>query len=107
MREDKSRVAFLRAHYRDAPWDFITDWGYALAPAVDAGRMVLFDCFAVNVCGVKVAKGKTAPDLFLLAAAELAVDPAACVVVEDAPAGVAAAKNGGMKAIGIARLHDE
>lgn len=79
----------------------------ALAPAVDAGRMALFDCFAVNVCGVKVAKGKPAPDLFLLAAAELAVDPAACIVVEDAPAGVAAAKNGGMKAIGIARLHNE
>ena len=35
------------------------------------------------------------------------VDPTDCVVIEDAPAGVAAAKNGGMKAIGIARLHDE
>jgi beta-phosphoglucomutase-like phosphatase (HAD superfamily) len=67
----------------------------------------LVDCFAANVCGVDVDKGKPAPDLFLLAAAALAVDPADCVVVEDAPAGVAAAKNGGMKAIGIARLHDE
>lgn len=67
----------------------------------------LFDCFAANVCGVPVPHGKPAPDLFLLAAAELAVDPADCVVVEDAPAGVAAAKNGGMKAIGVARLHDE
>ena len=67
----------------------------------------LIDCFAANVCGYDVPKGKPAPDLFLAAAAALAVDPTDCVVIEDAPAGVAAAKNGGMKAIGIARLHDE
>jgi beta-phosphoglucomutase-like phosphatase (HAD superfamily) len=71
------------------------------------GDTTLVDCFAANVCGYDVEKGKPAPDLFLLAAAALAVDPTDCVVVEDAPAGVAAAKNGGMKAIGIARLHDE
>jgi HAD superfamily hydrolase (TIGR01509 family) len=70
-------------------------------------KTTLVDCFAANVCGHDVEKGKPAPDLFLLAAAALAVDPADCVVVEDAPAGVAAAKNGGMKAIGIARLQDE
>jgi beta-phosphoglucomutase-like phosphatase (HAD superfamily) len=68
---------------------------------------MLVDCFAANVCGRDVENGKPAPDIFLLAATALAVDPADCVVVEDAPAGVAAAKNGGMKAIGIARLHDE
>jgi beta-phosphoglucomutase len=68
---------------------------------------MLIDCFAANVCGRDVEHGKPAPDIFLLAAAALAVAPADCVVVEDAPAGVAAAKNGGMKAIGIARLHDE
>ena len=66
----------------------------------------LLDCFAVNVCGQDVA-GKPAPDIFLAAAAALAVAPADCIVVEDAPAGVAAAKTGGMKTIGIARLHDE
>ncbi len=66
----------------------------------------LIDCFAANVCGQNVA-GKPAPDIFLAAAAALAVPPAACVVIEDAPAGVAAAKTGGMKAIGIARLRDE
>ena len=71
------------------------------------GETTLSKCFAANVCGYDVEKGKPAPDLFLLAAAALSVDPADCVVVEDAPAGVAAAKNGGMKAIGIARLHDE
>lgn len=69
--------------------------------------ITLLDCFPVNVCGRAVARGKPAPDLFLLAAAELGVEPGDCVVVEDAPSGVAAAKSGGMKAIGIARLKDE
>jgi beta-phosphoglucomutase-like phosphatase (HAD superfamily) len=69
-------------------------------------RTRLLDCFAANVCGQDVA-GKPAPDIFLAAAAALGVAPADCIVVEDAPAGVAAAKNGGMKTIGIARLHDE
>jgi beta-phosphoglucomutase-like phosphatase (HAD superfamily) len=66
----------------------------------------LIDCFAANVCGQDV-EGKPAPDIFLAAAAALAVPPTDCVVIEDAPSGVAAAKNGGMKAIGIARLNDE
>jgi beta-phosphoglucomutase len=77
------------------------------AAAADAQRPTrLIDCFAANVCGQDV-EGKPAPDIFLAAAAALAVPPADCVVIEDAPSGVAAAKNGGMKAIGIARLHDE
>ncbi len=76
------------------------------ATAGRSRRTRLLDCFAANVCGQDVA-GKPAPDLFLAAAAALGVAPAECVVVEDAPAGVAAAKNGGMKSIGIARLHDE
>ncbi|MFZ1415092.1 MAG: HAD-IA family hydrolase [Defluviicoccus sp.] len=67
----------------------------------------LMDCFDANVCGRDVEKGKPSPDLFLLAAGELAVSPHECVVVEDAPAGVIAAKSGGMKAIGVARQRDE
>jgi beta-phosphoglucomutase-like phosphatase (HAD superfamily) len=66
----------------------------------------LLDCFKVNVCGHPVAYGKPAPDLFLLAAAQLGMPPADCIVVEDAPAGIAAAREGGMKAIGIARAGD-
>jgi beta-phosphoglucomutase len=51
--------------------------------------------------GSEVATAKPAPDLFLLAAAKLGLDPALCVVVEDAEAGVAAAKAGSMPCIGI------
>jgi len=46
-----------------------------------------------------VERGKPAPDLFLYAAREMDVDPAACVVVEDSPAGVMAAKAAGMKVV--------
>jgi beta-phosphoglucomutase len=70
------------------------------------GKRTLLDVFDINVCGRDVAHGKPSPDLFLLAAQEVGVDPENCVVVEDAPAGVQAARSGGMRAIGIARLDD-
>ncbi len=59
-----------------------------------------------DLSGREVAHGKPAPDLFLLAAAALGVEPGRCVVVEDAPAGIEAARAGGMAALGIARLDD-
>ncbi len=56
----------------------------------------LLDMFDANVNGHAVPRGKPDPALFLLAAAAVGALPAACVVVEDAPAGVQAAKAGGM-----------
>ncbi len=44
-----------------------------------------------------VQRGKPAPDLFLLAAERMRVAPAHCMVVEDSPAGVAAAHGAGMR----------
>ena len=58
--------------------------------------------FDVDVSG-RATRGKPAPDLFLMAASELGVAPEHCLVVEDAPAGIQAAKAGGMKALGVAR----
>ncbi|MBK8209580.1 MAG: HAD-IA family hydrolase [Rhodospirillales bacterium] len=66
----------------------------------------LLQVFAANVCGRDVEHGKPSPDLFLLAAEELGVPPVRCVVVEDATSGIEAAKAGGMRAIGVARLDD-
>ena len=43
-----------------------------------------------------VKNGKPAPDLFLHAAREMNVEPANCVVIEDSPAGIEAAKAAGM-----------
>ena len=67
----------------------------------------LLDLFAVNVCGRDLSHGKPDPEIFLIAATELGVPPAGCLVVEDAPVGIEAARAGGMMALGIARLADE
>ncbi len=74
--------------------------------AAGGGDMRLLQVFGANVCGRDVERGKPFPDLFLLSAHELGVVPGDCVVVEDAPAGILAAKAGGMHAIGVARLDD-
>lgn len=66
----------------------------------------LLDAFDANLCGVEVANGKPAPDLFLAAAAGLGLSPGRCVVVEDAGVGIQAALAGGMRALGIARHGD-
>jgi beta-phosphoglucomutase len=57
----------------------------------------LFDAVADGAAGAP----KPAPDIFLAAAAMLGVDPAACIVVEDAASGVDAAHAAGMRVIGV------
>ncbi len=51
--------------------------------------------------GFSVTNPKPAPDLFLHAAARLGLPPAACVVVEDAAAGIQAARAGGFRSLGL------
>jgi sugar-phosphatase len=53
-----------------------------------------------------VAAGKPDPGPYLEAAARLSLPPSACLVIEDAPAGVAAATNAGMPAIALLTTHD-
>jgi HAD superfamily hydrolase (TIGR01509 family) len=69
-------------------------------------RLGLSARFDADLSGRPVAHGKPHPDIFLAAAAALGVAPAGAVVIEDAPAGIAAARAGGMAAVGIARVHD-
>ena len=57
--------------------------------------------FDAEITGDDVSRGKPAPDLFLGAAARLDVDPADCIVFEDAPAGVTAGKAAGMRVIAV------
>jgi HAD superfamily hydrolase (TIGR01509 family) len=66
----------------------------------------MLESFDVNVCGRDFPQGKPHPAIFLAAAEELGLPPAACVVVEDAPSGVQAAKAGGFTCIAVARLDD-
>jgi HAD superfamily hydrolase (TIGR01509 family) len=51
-----------------------------------------------------VARGKPEPDLFLLAADRIGVDPADCVLIEDSPFGVRGGRAAGMTVIGLAAL---
>ena len=48
-----------------------------------------------------VARGKPSPDVYLLAAERLGLPPARCLVLEDAPKGVLAAKSAGMKCVAV------
>ena len=68
--------------------------------------LTLLDFFDADVSGRDFAHGKPHPEMFLTAARELGVAPHAAMVIEDAAAGVEAAKAGHMAAIGIARSHD-
>jgi len=60
--------------------------------------------FEVIVSGCEVAKSKPAPDIFLLAANRLGVEPADCLVLEDSYTGVRGAHAAGMKPIMIPDL---
>jgi trehalose/maltose hydrolase-like predicted phosphorylase/beta-phosphoglucomutase-like phosphatase (HAD superfamily) len=70
------------------------------------GRSLL-ELFDADLSGRDIPRGKPDPAIFLMAAEALAVPAVQCVVIEDAPAGIRAAKAGGMAAVGIARLDDE
>lgn len=61
------------------------------------------DLFDVTVAGDEVASPKPAPDIYLRAAALLATDPADCVVIEDSPTGVSAARAAGMTVVVVRR----
>lgn len=61
----------------------------------------LTDAFDAISDGTNISKSKPDPEVFLKAAQFLGAEPEECWVVEDAYAGIDAAKNAGMKAIGI------
>lgn len=63
----------------------------------------LADCFQALVSAEDVTIGKPDPQVFLTAASRLNAPPAHCIVVEDAPAGVEAARRAGMRSIGVTR----
>ena len=69
--------------------------------------LTLLGLLDADVSGRDLPRGKPDPLIFQTAAAELGFEPRGCFVVEDAAAGVQAAKAGGMAAIGVARLDDE
>lgn len=84
--------------------------GFALAIGTSTPRtnldfmfkyISLTDFFDAYVTGEEIAEGKPAPDTFLKAAEKLSLSAGRCVVVEDAVAGIQAAKAAGMAVIAV------
>ena len=65
-----------------------------------AGALGLAGLMGAMVSAEDVTHGKPDPEVFLVTAARIGVAPARCVVVEDAAAGIEAARRGGMRSIG-------
>ena len=63
------------------------------------------NCFDVIVWGREVKEGKPSPQGFLLAAKKLGIVPVGCIVIEDAVAGVTAAKRAGMCCLAVTNTH--
>jgi beta-phosphoglucomutase family hydrolase len=63
------------------------------------------NCFHAIVSGREVKEGKPSPQGFLLAAKRLGVAPQNCIIIEDAVAGVSAAKRAGMHCLAVTNTH--
>ena len=60
-------------------------------------RIGLAGAFDAIVAGSDIEHGKPEPDIYLLAAERLGVEPASCLAIEDAPAGIESAQRAGMR----------
>jgi HAD superfamily hydrolase (TIGR01509 family) len=88
------------------------EWPFCLASSGTLDRIVrsltvteLLSYFDPRIFSAEqVAHGKPAPDLFLHAGTEMGVAPDRCVVIEDSPNGVTAARAAGMTVLGYAAL---
>lgn len=56
-------------------------------------------------CGLDITNSKPDPEVFLVAAKKLGLEPENCLVVEDSAAGIVAAKAAGMKSLGVGPYH--
>jgi beta-phosphoglucomutase len=88
-----NRLSIPQAIGSSAPPENITFILQALAMA---------SLFQATVSRWEVPNGKPFPDIFLLVAAKLAMPPNRCIVLEDAPAGIQAARAGGMRCVALA-----
>ena len=85
-------------------------WPQAIASSAPRENVVvvldvigLASCFQAIVSAEDVTAGKPDPQVFLKAAVRLGMQPARCIVVEDAAAGVEAARRAGARSIGVSR----
>jgi mannitol-1-/sugar-/sorbitol-6-phosphatase len=81
----------------------VTSCGPPLAAA--RLRAAVLPAPRVLITSDMTARGKPHPDPYLAGAAALGADPADCVVIEDAPAGIAAARAAGMRVWAVTTTH--
>jgi beta-phosphoglucomutase-like phosphatase (HAD superfamily) len=99
-----SLVDVVRRHHGEKPMAVGT------GASTDEARAALLRCgldalFDVVVGADQVKAPKPAPDTFLLCARRLGVPPGACVVFEDSPMGLSAARRAGMTAVDVLEVH--
>jgi beta-phosphoglucomutase len=83
---------------------------FSLGSASKNARLILetldlIDLFDAIVDGNDVSTAKPDPEVFLIAAEKLGVQPVDCIVIEDAQAGIEAANKAGMISVGIGDEH--
>ena len=64
------------------------------------------ESFDVIITAAEVQIGKPAPDVFLIAAKHVQVNPENCIVIEDAPVGIEAARHANMRTIALTTTHE-
>ena len=69
------------------------------------GAMKMGHFFGAGVAAEDVTHGKPHPEVFLVAARRLGVEPSRSVVGEDAPIGIEAGRRAGMRTVGVSLLH--
>ena len=85
-------------------WAAVTSGERPLMTArLEAARLPIPD---ILICAEDVAAGKPSPEGYLQAAAGLGFDASQCVVVEDAPAGIAAGLAAGAQVLAVTTTHD-
>jgi sugar-phosphatase len=91
------------ADLQGASWAVVTSCSTALAHArLKAAQLPIPPLL---ITGDDVSRGKPDPQPYLMAASGLGIAAQACIVVEDAPAGIRAGKNAGMRVVGIASTY--
>lgn len=90
--------------------------GLALATASSSPKTVveaileglgLLGSFPVRICGDQVERAKPHPGLFLEAARALGISPERCMVIEDSPAGILAARRAGMFTVAVLNRYNQ
>jgi HAD superfamily hydrolase (TIGR01509 family) len=85
---------------RGLPWGVATSSPRPIADVILRGLALDGHCRAL-AAGDEVRRGKPAPDIYLLAAARLGVDPVGCLALEDSAVGCEAAAAAGTRVIAV------